>query len=179
MSFWQQVIDGIEIVTMEVILAVAPIVILFVLMNIISFRMRKKRFFDIMKGFLITTIGLILFLHGVNMAYVPVGQHLGSAIAGLPYNYILVPLGFLMGFLVGFAEPAIHVMIKQVEELSEGENPIENHADGNFNWDRRSSRIVYVAFARRILSLLFLDPRIRASIYFRTKSGQDLFSNGF
>ncbi|BDP73846.1 hypothetical protein EfmAA96_16310 [Enterococcus faecium] len=113
------------------------------------------------------------------MAYVPVGQHLGSAIAGLPYNYILVPLGFLMGFLVGFAEPAIHVMIKQVEELSEGENPIENHADGNFNWDRRSSRIVYVAFARRILSLLFLDPRIRASIYFRTKSGQDLFSNGF
>lgn len=120
MSFWQQVIDGIEIVTMEVILAVAPIVILFVLMNIISFRMRKKRFFDIMKGFLITTIGLILFLHGVNMAYVPVGQHLGSAIAGLPYNYILVPLGFLMGFLVGFAEPAIHVMVKQVEELSEG-----------------------------------------------------------
>ena len=114
MSFWQQVIDGIEIVTMEVILAVAPIVILFVLMNIISFRMR------IMKGFLITTIGLILFLHGVNMAYVPVGQHLGSAIAGLPYNYILVPLGFLMGFLVGFAEPAIHVMVKQVEELSEG-----------------------------------------------------------
>ena len=87
MSFWQQVIDGIEIVTMEVILAVAPIVILFVLMNIISFRMRKKRFFDIMKGFLITNIGLILFLHGVNMAY---------------------------------AEPAIHVMVKQVEELSEG-----------------------------------------------------------
>lgn len=42
MSFWQQVIDGIEIVTMEVILAVAPIVILFVLMNIISFRMRKS-----------------------------------------------------------------------------------------------------------------------------------------
>ena len=120
MNFWQQVIDGIEIVTMEVILAVAPIVILFVLMNIISFRMRKKRFFDIMKGFMITTIGLILFLHGVNMAYVPVGQHLGSTIAGLPYNYILVPLGFLMGFLVGFAEPAIHVMVKQVEELSEG-----------------------------------------------------------
>ncbi|MCQ4503509.1 DUF1538 family protein, partial [Vibrio parahaemolyticus] len=33
---------------------------------------------------------------------------------------LLIPLGFLMGFLVGFAEPAIHVMVKQVEELSEG-----------------------------------------------------------
>ena len=55
------------------------------------------------------------------MAYVPVGQHLSSAIAGLPYNYILVPLAF-NGVLSRFAEPAIHVMIKQVEELSEGES---------------------------------------------------------
>lgn len=94
MSFWQQVIDGIEIVTMEVILAVAPIVILFVLMNIISFRMRKKRFFDIMKGFLITTIGLILFLHGVNMAYVPVGQHLGVRSLDCPIIIYWFPLAF-------------------------------------------------------------------------------------
>ncbi len=36
-----------------------------------------------------------------------------------------------------------------------------------------------MAFARRILSLLFLDPRIRASIYFRTKSGQDLLAMAF
>lgn len=47
-----------------------------------------------MKGFLITTIGLILFLHGVNMAYVPVGQHLGSAIAGLPTIIYWFPLAF-------------------------------------------------------------------------------------
>ncbi len=44
MNFWQQVIDGIEIVTMEVILAVAPIVILFVLMNIISFSYAQEAF---------------------------------------------------------------------------------------------------------------------------------------
>ena len=50
----------------------------------------------------------------------PVGQYLGSEIAQLDYNWILIPLGFLMGFLVGFAEPAIHVMVKQVEEESGG-----------------------------------------------------------
>lgn len=120
MSFLRQISDGIGTVAFEVILAVSPIVVLFIVMNVLSFRMRKKRFADILKGFLLTTIGLILFLHGVNMAYVPVGQHLGKAIAALPNNYILIPLGFLMGFLVGFAEPAIHVMVKQVEELSEG-----------------------------------------------------------
>lgn len=66
-------IDGIEIVIMEVILVVVFIVILFVLMNIISFCMCKKCFFDIMKGFLIMIIGLIFFLYGVNMVYVLVG----------------------------------------------------------------------------------------------------------
>ncbi len=104
----------------EVVLAVLPIVLLFILLNFFSFRIRRKRFWNILKGFLITTIGLVLFLHGVNMAYVPVGQHLGSAIAAIEQNHLLIPLGFIMGFLVGFAEPAIHVMVKQVEELSEG-----------------------------------------------------------
>ncbi len=120
MSTIQQLFAGIEVILYEVVLAVLPIVLLFILLNFFSFRIRRKRFWNILKGFLITTIGLVLFLHGVNMAYVPVGQHLGSAIAAIEQNNLLIPLGFIMGFLVGFAEPAIHVMVKQVEELSEG-----------------------------------------------------------
>ncbi|MBC9704031.1 DUF1538 domain-containing protein [Enterococcus durans] len=120
MSTIQQLFAGIEVILYEVVLAVLPIVLLFILLNFFSFRIRRKRFWNILKGFLITTIGLVLFLHGVNMAYVPVGQHLGSAIAAIEHNHLLIPLGFIMGFLVGFAEPAIHVMVKQVEELSEG-----------------------------------------------------------
>nr|WP_173104135.1 DUF1538 domain-containing protein [Enterococcus saigonensis] len=104
----------------DVLIAIFPIVFLFILLNFTSFKLSKKKFSQILKGFLITTIGLILFLHGVNIAYVPVGQYLGSEIAQLEYNWILIPLGFLMGFLVGFAEPAIHVMVKQVEEESGG-----------------------------------------------------------
>lgn len=120
MSMIQQLFAGIEVILYEVVLAVLPIVLLFILLNFFSFRIRRKRFWNILKGFLITTIGLVLFLHGVNMAYVPVGQHLGSAIAAIEQNHLLIPLGFIMGFLVGFAEQAIHVMVKQVEELSEG-----------------------------------------------------------
>lgn len=120
MSTIQQLFAGIEVILYEVVLAVLPIVLLFILLNFFSFRIRRKRFWNILKGFLITTIGLVLFLHGVNMAYVPVGQHLGSAIAAIEQNHLLIPLGFIMVFLVGFAEPAIHVMVKQVEELSEG-----------------------------------------------------------
>lgn len=120
MTLLTEVISGIDTVFWEVLMAVAPIVVIFLILNYSSFKLRKRRVFNIMRGFLITFIGLVLFLHGVNMAYVPVGQHLGSAIAALEYNYVLVPIGFVMGFLVGFAEPAIHVMVKQVEEISEG-----------------------------------------------------------
>lgn len=112
--------SGLGEVTKEVLLAVAPIIMIFVVLNITSFKLRKRRFAKIMIGFLITIVGLILFLHGVNIAYVPVGRHLGASLASLEYNYILIPLGFIMGFLVGFAEPAIHVMVKEIENISEG-----------------------------------------------------------
>lgn len=120
MSKIQQLFAGIEVILYKVVLEILPIVLLFILLNFFSFRIRRKWFWNILKVFLITTIGLVLFLYGVNMAYVPVGQHLGSAIAAIEQNHLLIPLGFIMGFLVGFAEPAIHVMVKQVEELSEG-----------------------------------------------------------
>ncbi|MBO0449983.1 DUF1538 domain-containing protein [Enterococcus sp. MJM12] len=120
MIFLQQVFTGFTEMIKDVLIAIFPIVFLFVLLNFTSFKLSKKKFSQILKGFLITTVGLILFLHGVNIAYVPVGQYLGSEIAQLDYNWILIPLGFLMGFLVGFAEPAIHVMVKQVEEESGG-----------------------------------------------------------
>ncbi|GCF92974.1 hypothetical protein NRIC_08650 [Enterococcus florum] len=116
----RQIIHGIDDVAGDVILSVAPIVLIFIVLNATSFKLRKRRFARIMKSFLITTVGLILFLHGVNIAYLPIGEHLGSTIAAMDANWILIPLGFLMGFLVGFAEPAIHVMVKQVEEQSEG-----------------------------------------------------------
>lgn len=116
----EKIFAGFGTMVAEVLMAISPIVILFVLLNLIRFRLRPKKFWNIMKGFLLTTVGLILFLHGVNIAYVPVGQHLGSQIAAMSNNWILVPLGFIMGFLVGFAEPAIHVMVKQVEDESGG-----------------------------------------------------------
>lgn len=120
MSFLADLFTGLFDTAKEVAMAISPIIILFVVLNFFSFKLRKRRFINIMKGFLITAIGLILFLHGVNIAYVPVGQHLGTQLAAMDHNYLLIPIGFIMGFLVGFAEPAIHVMVKQVEELSDG-----------------------------------------------------------
>ena len=50
----------------------------------------------------------------------PVGNYLGAQIGSLDYNWMLIPLGMIMGFFVVMAEPAVHVLNKQVEEITVG-----------------------------------------------------------
>ena len=48
------------------------------------------------------------------------GRELGTAIASLPNNWILIPIGMVLGCFVVLAEPAVHVLTKQVSELTGG-----------------------------------------------------------
>ena len=67
-----------------------------------------------------TYIGLVTFLTGVNVGFMPAGHYIGSLLAGTPYRWILVPLGMVIGYCIVAAEPAVHVLNKQVEEISNG-----------------------------------------------------------
>lgn len=71
-------------------------------------------------GILYTFIGLLLFLTGVNVGFMPVGSYLGKELVALPYRWILVPIGMVIGFFIVKAEPAVLVLNKQVEEISGG-----------------------------------------------------------
>ena len=70
-----------------------------------------------------TDIGLVLFLTGVNVGFLPAGTYLGRQLASLPYNWIIVPIGMLMGWFIVQAEPAVHVLNHQVEEITSGAIP--------------------------------------------------------
>ena len=65
-------------------------------------------------------MGLVLFLTGVNVGFMPAGNYLGRVIAGLPYRWIIVPIGMLIGYFIVLAEPAVFVLTKQVEEITDG-----------------------------------------------------------
>ena len=82
--------------------------------------MPKKALAKISISIVYTFIGLVLFLVGVNYGFSNVGTYLGNQIAGKDYNWILVPLGMIMGMLTILAEPAVYVLNKQVEEISSG-----------------------------------------------------------
>ena len=70
-------------------------------------------------GVIFTYLGLVLFLTGVNVGYMPIGYKMGTQMS-LLHPALLVGLGLVMGILVVLAEPAIHVLNAQVEDVTGG-----------------------------------------------------------
>jgi hypothetical protein len=96
------------------------IVIFFLAFQIISRRYKKHQLARIGVGFIYTFIGLVMFLTGVNVGCIPVGQLLGSQLGASPFKWVLVPLSMVIGYFIVSAEPAVHVLTKQVEDISSG-----------------------------------------------------------
>ena len=104
----------------EVTLALLPIVVFFLIFQIVSLRLRKLPFLRVMMGILYTYAGLVLFLTGVNVGFSPVGYALGAALTEGWKLWLLIPLAMLMGWFIINSEPAVHILNRQVEDLSAG-----------------------------------------------------------
>lgn len=104
----------------EVLLSILPIVAVFVLFQLLTRCYRRRQLLRTGVGFLYTVIGLILFLTGVNVGFTPVGNLLGSGLAGSAYRWVLIPIGALIGYYIVKAEPAVQVLNKQVEDVTGG-----------------------------------------------------------
>ena len=103
----------------EVALALGLIVAFFMGCQLIFLRLPRKRILKIGLGVVFTYIGLVMFLTGVNVGFMPIGYKLGYELAQLNEG-VLVVIGLIMGVLVVLAEPAIHVLNQQVEEVTGG-----------------------------------------------------------
>ena len=96
--------------TLEVVVCLAPIAVFFAVFQVLSLRMSGKKVLKIVVGLLYTGLGLAVFLTGVNVGFLPAGTYLGQQIAKLHWNWVLVPIGMLMGWYIVQAEPAVHVL---------------------------------------------------------------------
>ncbi len=103
----------------EVALALGLIVAFFLLCQVFFLKLPRRRLAKIGMGVLFTYVGLVLFLTGVNVGFLPIGYQLGTELAQVN-SWLLVGLGLVMGVLVVLAEPAIHVLNVQVEEVTRG-----------------------------------------------------------
>ena len=103
----------------EVAVALGLIVVFFLLCQVTFLKLPKKRLLKITLGVVFTYIGLVMFLTGVNVGFMPIGYKLGFELATLN-EWALVGIGLVMGVLVVLAEPAIHVLNAQVEDVTGG-----------------------------------------------------------
>ncbi len=104
----------------EVAIALVPIAVLFILFQCIFRRFHSRQLIRICSGFVYSYIGLVLFLTGVNVGFMPAGQYIGSAIAGSATPWVLIPIGMLIGYFIVKAEPAVQVLTRQVEDVTNG-----------------------------------------------------------
>ena len=105
---------------LEVAMALLPIFVFFLLFQIFSLRLRKLPLSRIVLGVGYTFLGLVLFLTGVNVGFSPLGYVLGKELVESGLSALLIPLAMLMGWFIIDAEPAVHILNKQVEELTSG-----------------------------------------------------------
>lgn len=104
----------------EMVVSLFPIIFFFGIFQLVARDIKKKELIKIVIGLIYTYIGLVLFLTGVNVGFMPAGNYLGQVIAGLPYAWIIVPIGMIIGYFIVRAEPAVFVLTKQVEEITSG-----------------------------------------------------------
>lgn len=106
-------------VAKEVAIALGLIVVFFLICQIFFLKLPKKQLLRMGVGVLFTYVGLVMFLTGVNVGYMPIGYKMGMQLSSL-HPALLVGIGLLMGVLVVMAEPAIHVLNEQVEDVTGG-----------------------------------------------------------
>ena len=103
----------------EVLLALGMIVAFFLICQFSFLKLSKRHLLRIAVGVVFTYVGLVLFLTAVNVGFMPIGYKLGVQISNIE-NWMIIGLAFFMGVLVVLAEPAIHILNSQVEEITGG-----------------------------------------------------------
>ena len=105
----------------EVAIALSMIVACFLICQFVFLKLPKRQLLRIGMGVALTYVGLVIFLTGVNVGFMPIGYKLGMSIALSELdNGLVIVLGVVMGVLVVLAEPAIHILNQQVEEVTGG-----------------------------------------------------------
>ena len=102
----------------DVLLALGLIVIFFLILQIVCLKLPLKKLAQIGIGLLYTFAGLVIFLTAVHIGFMPIGFKLGTQLA--EHKIVLMILSFVVGMVVVLAEPAVHVLNKQVEEITDG-----------------------------------------------------------
>jgi len=104
----------------NVALPVLLLVAFFLVFQFVFLKRPLRQVFLLLRGVLIAYIGLVLFLQGIDVAFMPMGGIIGETLGGFASPWALIAVGFVLGFLVTFAEPQVRILSQQIEKASSG-----------------------------------------------------------
>lgn len=104
----------------EVVFAILPIVVVVILMQVTILKLPGEVLWRFLGGAVMVGGGLFLFLLGVQIGMLPMGELIGSALAKRGNLWFMVVFGFILGFVVTVAEPDVRVLTLQVDMVSGG-----------------------------------------------------------
>ena len=104
----------------EALISLLPIIAVYFIFQIFFFKHKKGKVFDITRGMIITLVGLVVFLLGVNGGFMAVGREVGIRLASMDTYLPALFVALLLGLTTVLAEPAVHVLTHQVEDVTGG-----------------------------------------------------------
>lgn len=107
-------------IALEVLIALLPILLTFIFFQILYFKMPKKTFIGVLSGMTFTFVGLVVFLAGVNAGFMDAAGLIGHEMAMLGNKTYVIALGFVLGAVTIMVEPAVHVLTRQIEDVTSG-----------------------------------------------------------
>jgi len=107
-------------ITKEILIALVPIVSIFLIYQVFFLKLSKKKLMKILKGAFYVFVGLVIFLVGVNAGFMEVGSVVGYTVAALDNNIYVLIVAFVLGIVTILAEPAVYVLTHQIEDVTNG-----------------------------------------------------------
>lgn len=119
-ELWKMFGEGLPKYLEEIFASLLPIILFFIAAQFIVLKLDRRQLLRMGVGLAYTYVGLVLFLTGANVGFMPAGNYLGRVLGEFEYSWIIVPIAMVMGYFIVRAEPAVYVLNKQVEEITDG-----------------------------------------------------------
>lgn len=104
----------------EVVYAIMPLTVLVLILQYTLIWLPFESVLQFLVGVIFVSTGLALFLIGVHIGLLPVGEMIGSALPKTGKVWMILLFSFILGFAVTVAEPDVHVLAGYVDQVSDG-----------------------------------------------------------
>jgi len=102
------------------IIAILPLLVTFIIFQIFFIKMSRQKFRSILSGIILTYTGVVFLIFGLKIGYVEIGKEIGKNISSLSYNWVIVPIGFILGYVITKVEPSVQVLTREIEKETGG-----------------------------------------------------------